>query len=86
MEFYSTKLVADICLPKMVAGLLSHPNGGFIPLKIIGIHFTFITKIQDDALIKKMPAELPFTEQIFTETNCLVPMIMASPTTTTRIL
>ena len=50
-------------------------NGSFIPSKIIGIHFTFITKISGDTLLTKMAAELPFTEQIFTETGHLVPLI-----------
>ena len=45
-----------------------------IPSKIIGIYFTFITKIPGDTLRTKMPAELPSTEQIFAETNCLVPL------------
>ena len=30
-EFYSTNLAADIFLPKMVAGLLSHPKRQFFP-------------------------------------------------------
>ena len=34
----------------------------------IGIHFVFITKIQGDTLVTKMPAELSSIEQIFTET------------------
>ena len=58
----------------MVAGLLSHPNGSFIPPKLIGIHFTFITRIAGDILLTKMPAELLSTEQIFTETSRLVPL------------
>ena len=73
MEFYSTNLAADICLTKMVAGLLSHPlNDGFIPPKIICINFAFITKIPGDTLLTKMPAELLSTEQIFTKTSRLV--------------
>ena len=40
-------------------------------------HCTFITKIPDDNLLMKMPAELPSTEQIFTETIRLVPLIEA---------
>ena len=52
MVFYSTNLAADICLPKKVAGLLSHPKRQLLSLpKIIGIHLTFITKIPDDTLI-----------------------------------
>ena len=31
MEFYSTNFAADIFLPKMVAGLLSHPKRQFHP-------------------------------------------------------
>ena len=51
-------------------------NGSFIPLKIIRIHFTVITQIPGDTLLKKMPAELPSTKQIFTETSPLVPLIL----------
>ena len=65
---------AVICLPKMVAGLFSHPKRQFCRPKIIGIHFTFITKIPGDNLLKKMSPELPSTEQIFTETSRLVPL------------
>ena len=39
------------------------------------MHFTFITKIPGDTLLTKMSAELPSTEQIFTETSRLVPLI-----------
>ena len=48
----------------MVAGLLAYPKRqvSFIPPKIIGIHFTFITKILGEILLAKAPAELPFTE------------------------
>ena len=35
----------------------------------------FITKIPGDTLLTKMPAELPSTEQIFTETSRLVPLL-----------
>ena len=49
-------------------------NGSFIPSKIIGIHFTFISKIPGDILLAKMLAELLSTEQIFTETSHLVPL------------
>ena len=59
----------------MVAELLSHPKGNFILPKIIGIHFSFIMKIPGDTLLTKMTAELPSTEQIFTETSRLVPLI-----------
>ena len=45
---------------------------------MIGIHFTFITKIPGDTLLTKMSAELPSTEQIFAETSRLVPLINAS--------
>ena len=69
---YSTNLAADICLSKMVAELLSHPNSSFVPPKIIGIHFSFITKIPGDTLVTKMAAELPSTEQIFLETSRFV--------------
>ena len=74
MEIHSTKLGADICLPKVVGELLSCQNGSFVLPKIIGIHFSFITKIPGDTLLTKTPAELPSTEQIFTETSCLVPL------------
>ena len=41
-----------------------------IPPKVIGIHFTFVTKIPGDTLLTKMPAELlPFIE-----TSRLVPL------------
>ena len=58
----------------MVAGLLSHPKRQFFPPKVIGIHFTIITKIPGDILLTKMSAELPSTEQTFTETSRLVPL------------
>ena len=59
----------------MVAELLSHPKRQFPILpKIIGIHFLFTTRIPGDTLLTKMPAELPSTEQIFTETSRLVPL------------
>ena len=58
----------------MVADLLSHPNRQFFASKIIGIHFTFITKIPGDTLLTNMSAELPSTEQIFNETSRLVPL------------
>ena len=38
-EFHSTKLAADICLPKMVAGLLSHPKRQFYPSENNGHSF-----------------------------------------------
>ena len=53
----------------MVAELLSHLNGSFTLPKILGIHFSFTTKIPGDTLLSKMPAELPSTEQILTETS-----------------
>ena len=56
----------------MVAKLLSHPNRQFFPPKIIGIHFTFITKIPGGTLLTKMSAELASAEHIFTETSRLV--------------
>ena len=40
----------------------------------MGIHSSFITKIPGDTLLTKMAAELPSTEQIFTETSGLVPL------------
>ena len=49
-----------------------------IPPKLIGIHFTFVTKIPGDTLLKKMAAELPSTEQIFSETSSLAPLKNAS--------
>ena len=52
-------LAAGICLPKMIAGLLSHPKRQFYPPENNSIHFSFITKIPGDTLLKKMPAELP---------------------------
>ena len=73
-ELYSTNFAADIYLPKMVALLFSHPKRQFFPPKIKGVYFTFITKIPGNTLLTKMPAELPSTEQIFTETSRLVPL------------
>ena len=49
----------------MVAGLLLHPKRQF---------YTFITKFPGDILLTKTPAELPSPEQVFTETNRLVPL------------
>ena len=49
-----------------------------IPPKLIGIHFTFVTKIPGDILLKKMAAELPSTQQIFSETSRLVLLKNAS--------
>ena len=40
-EFYFTNLAADICLPKMVDGLLSHPKRQFYPSKNNG-HLFFL--------------------------------------------
>ena len=57
-------------------GFYRTQDGAFIPPKIIGIHFTFTTKISVDNLLKKMPAELPSTEQTFTETSRLVPLFL----------
>ena len=78
MEFYFTNLAADIFLPKMVAGLLSHPKRQFHPSQNDRYHFTFIMKIPVDNLLTKMPAELPSTEQIFTETSRLVLLTVSS--------
>ena len=58
----------------MVAEFYRTKNGSFILPKIIGIHFTSITKFPYDILLKKMPGELPSTEQIFAETSRLVPL------------
>ena len=52
-EFYFTNLAADICLPKMIAGLLSHPKRQFYPSEIIGIHFSYITNIPGDTLLSE---------------------------------
>ena len=76
-NFYFTNFAADICLPKMVAGLLSHQNGSLILPKVIGIHLSFTTKISGDTLLTKMPAESISTEQIFTETRRLVPLVVS---------
>ena len=75
-------LTADICLRKMAAGLLSHPI--FVLPKIIGILLFFITKIPGGTLLTKMPAELTSTEQIFTETSCLVPLLLRTSTAISR--
>ena len=60
----------------MVAGLLSHLKRQFILPKIIGIHFSFITKIPGDTLLMKMPAEFPSTEHLFTKTSRLVALLV----------
>ena len=39
------------------------------------IHFSLISKILGDTRLAKMPAELPSTEEIFTETSSLVPLV-----------
>ena len=70
------KLAADICLPKMIAGLLSRPKRHFTVSKITGIYFPFITKIPGATLLRKRPAKLPSTEQIFAETTRLVPLYL----------
>ena len=44
----------------------------FFRPNVIGIRFAFITKIPGEILPTKTPAELPSTEQIFTETSRLV--------------
>ena len=63
----------------MVAVLLSHPKRKFYPSENwTGIHFNVITKIPGGTLLAKMPAELPSTEQIFTETSRLVPLLTIS--------
>ena len=59
----------------MVAEFLSHPKRQFYPSENNRPHFTFITKIPGDTLLTKMAAELPSTEQIFSETSRLVPLI-----------
>ena len=43
-EFYSMNLAANICFPKMVAGLLAHPKRQFYPSE----NFIFITKVPGD--------------------------------------
>ena len=78
MGFFFTNLAADIYLPKMAAGLLSRSKRQFHPPEIIGIHFSYITKIPGDTLQTKMPAELPSTEQRFTETSRLMPLCIDS--------
>ena len=42
--------------------------------KMVAEHFSFTTKTTGDALLSKMPAELPSAEQIFAETSRLVPL------------
>ena len=48
----------------------------FTAMVTYSFHFTFITRIAGDTLLTKMPAELPSTEQIFTETCRLVPLLV----------
>ena len=62
----------------MVAGFYRTQNGSFISPKLIGIHFTFISKIAGDISLTKMPAELSSTEKIFTETSRLVPLLLGN--------
>ena len=58
----------------MVAELLSTAKWQFHIRKNNRLHFSFTTKIPNDILLTKMSAELPSTEQIFTETSRLVPL------------
>ena len=57
-----------------MAELLSHPKRQFDTPKIIGIYFTFITKILGDNVLTNVSAALPSAEQIFTKTSRLVPL------------
>ena len=75
MEFYSTNLAADIFLPKMVAGLLSHPKRQFHPSEN-DIHFTFITKIPVDNLLTKMPAESSRLVPLRQSLQCLETLVL----------
>ena len=70
---------ADICLLKMVARFFLHPKRQFFPSenKRHSFYLKFITKIPGDTLLTNS-AELPFTEQIFIETSCLVPLVFAT--------
>ena len=62
---FSTK--SSLVYQKMVLlKIQTIENGSFVLPKIIGIHFSFVTKIPDDTLLTKMPGDLPSTEQIFT--------------------
>ena len=73
-EFDFTNLAADICLPKIVAELLSHLKWQFYPPEN-NRHSSFLYyEIPGDTLLTKMPAELPSTEQIFTESSRFVPL------------
>ena len=56
----------------MVAEPLSHPKRQFYPPENNLYKFYLITKITGGTVLTKMPAELPSTEQIFTETSRLV--------------
>ena len=58
----------------MVAELSSHPKRQFFPSEK-PLTFTLIAKIPGGTLLTKMSAELPSTEQIFTETSRLVPLM-----------
>ena len=58
----------------MVAELLSTAKWQFHIRENNRLHFSFTTKIPSDILLTKMSAELPSTEQIFTETSRLVPL------------
>ena len=70
-------LAADICLPKMVAGLLSHPKWKFYPSENNRHSFyLYYENSRRDTLLTKMAAELPSTEQIFSETSRLVTLMI----------
>ena len=59
----------------MVTELLLHPKRQLYPPENNRHSFFFITKIPGVSLLMKMPSKLPSTEQIFTETSCMVPLL-----------
>ena len=72
-------LATDICLLKMASWaflIYRNQQGSFILPKIIGIHFTFITKILGDIYTKENANRITFhrTVRYFPETNRLVPL------------
>ena len=78
MELYSMNLAADNCLPKMIDVQLSHPERQFYPFENNRHPFYLYYEILGDTLLTKMQAELPSTEQIFTETSHLLPLYLAT--------
>ena len=71
---YSTNLAADICLPKMVAGLLSHPKRQFYSFENKRHPFYLYYENSRWHFTNENASRITLTEQIFTETSHLVPL------------